>query len=160
MLQCCGACEIHVGEVQKVKIQKWGVFDYCQAAIAEDIRRGLSVEIIKGGKMKSLLELKLAAKVAKDALEAATKLVKDAEALPENNVYPTLEEASWKVEGLLQYQAGEDCEGAGNCGADEYRQLFMVGDKTYVGIYNPMYNRHDKTYYYVDGSEFRVEEVL
>ena len=160
MLQCCGACELHVGKVQKVKIQKWGVFDYCQVAIAEDIRRGLCVEIIEGDKMKSLLELKLAAKGAKDAFEAATKLVEEAKALPENNVYPSLEDAEYKIESILSDQAFDDCEGAGNCGAEEYRQLFMVGDKTYVGIYNPDYNRHDKTYYYIDGSEFRIEEVV
>ena len=101
MLQCCGACELHVGEVQKVMIQKWGVFDYCQEAIADDIRRGLCVEIIEGEKMKSLLELKLAAKVAEDAFKAATALVEKSQALPENNVYPTLEEAEFRVEEVV-----------------------------------------------------------
>ena len=160
MVQCCGACELHVGEVQEVYVQGWGNFNYCQAAIAEDRQRGFNVSILKGDKMKSLLELKLAAKVAKDAYEAATKLVKDAEALPENNVYPSLVEASSKVEDKLGTQAFNDCEGAGECGLEQYRQLFMVGDKTYVGILNVEYNRHDKTYYYIDDSEFRVEEVL
>lgn len=157
---CCGACELHVGAVQKVSIQGWGVFDYCQAAIAEDLYRGLFVEVLKGEKMKSLLELKLAAKVAEDAFEAATKLVEQAQALPENNVYPSLEDAEYKIEDMLADRAHEDCEGAGNCGDLEYRQLFMVGDKMYVGIYEVDYNRHDKTYYYVDGAEFRIEEVV
>lgn len=110
--------------------------------------------------MKSLSELKLVAKVAKDAFETATALVEEAEALPENNVYLTLEEASYKVEDKLEIQAFNDCEGAGECGLEQYRQLFIVGDKTYVGILNVEYNRHDKNYYYVDGSEFRVEEVV
>lgn len=103
----------------------------------------------------------------KDAVEAARKELtqwdfelKQAQALPENNVYPSLEDAEYKIEGILSDMAYEDCEGEGNCGAEEYRQLFMVGDKSYVGIYNPEYNRYDKTYYYVDGSEFRIEGVV
>ena len=110
--------------------------------------------------MKTLEELRADAKVAGDVFEAATKLVEYAEALPENNVYPTLEEAEYAIEDMLYDRAFEDCEGAGRGGLNEYRQLFIVGDKTYVGIYNPEYNRHDRTYYYIDGSEFRIEEVV
>lgn len=156
---CVGACELHVGAVQKVSIQGWGVFDYCQAAIAEDLRRGLFVEVLKGESMDSLEELKSAVKTAKSALEDATLRLEKAQALPWNNVYPSLEAAEYKIEDMLAGRAHEDCEGAGNCGAPEYRQLFMAGDKMYVGIYEVDYNRHDKTYYYVDGSAFRIEEV-
>lgn len=105
--------------------------------------------------------------ILKDAVEAASKELtqrefelKQAQALPENNVYPSLEDAEYKIEDILLDMAFEDCEGAGECGLEQYRQLFMVGDKTYVGILNVEYNRHDKTYYYIDGSEFRIEEVV
>lgn len=47
---CEGACENHVGEVVTVHVTSpkgndWGEFDYCEEAIAEDRRRGFTVEI-------------------------------------------------------------------------------------------------------------------
>ena len=36
---------------------------------------------------------------------------------------------------------------------------FIVDEKRYVAILEVEYNRHDKTYYFVDGSDFRVEEL-
>jgi hypothetical protein len=107
----------------------------------------------------TLEELKLAAKVAEDAFKAATLLVQQAEALAENNAYDSLEEASGKIENILGGRAHGDCEGSYNCGAEEYRQEFIVGGIKYVGILEVEYNRHDKTYYYVDSTDFRIEEM-
>jgi CO dehydrogenase/acetyl-CoA synthase beta subunit len=42
-LQCDGACEHHEGDVRTVLVRGWGNFNYCQAAIDEDRRRGLWV---------------------------------------------------------------------------------------------------------------------
>lgn len=41
--QCDGACEEHTGTVSAVFVQGWGEFHYCDAAVAEDRRRGLVV---------------------------------------------------------------------------------------------------------------------
>jgi hypothetical protein len=40
---CQGTCEKHVGEVSEVAVSGWGTFFYCEEAIAEDKRRGLTV---------------------------------------------------------------------------------------------------------------------
>ncbi len=77
-------------------------------------------------------------------------------AAPENNVFASLDEASAELEERLSGQAREDCEGAYNCGADEYSQEFIVDGVSYIATYRPEYNRHDKTYYYVEEAEFSV----
>lgn len=46
MPECDGGCEEHVGEVQRVYVDGWGEFNYCEAAIAEDQRRGLRVFVL------------------------------------------------------------------------------------------------------------------
>jgi hypothetical protein len=79
--------------------------------------------------------------------------------LAENNVFESLDVAEAKLEDMLRERAHEDCEGAYNCGNDEYRQEFMVNNVKYVAIATFEYNRHDKTYYYIDGSDFRVEKL-
>ena len=103
----------------------------------------------------------------KDALTAniaaARKALADAEAAlsafiasPENNVFASLEEAEGVLEDRLLGEAHEACEGSYNCGADSYTQEFIVDGKHYIATLECEYNRHDKTYYYVDGHEFTV----
>ncbi len=41
--KCDGACEEHRGECCVVEVARWGYFSYCEEAIAEDTRRGLTV---------------------------------------------------------------------------------------------------------------------
>ena len=77
---------------------------------------------------------------------------------PENNVFASLEEASSVLEDRLTNQAFKDCEGAHNCGAEEYSQEFIVDGIHYIGTLKLEYNRHDKTYYYIDGSRWSVEK--
>ncbi len=80
-------------------------------------------------------------------------------AAPENNVFATLQDAENKLEGRLEGMAHEDCEGSGSCGSDEYTQEFIVDGVHYMATYRPEYNRHDKTYYYIDGAEFSVVKL-
>lgn len=76
------------------------------------------------------------------------------EALAENNVFESLDKAAHKVEAMLESRAHQDCEGSHNCGADSYTQEFMVDGVKYIGTLTVEYNRHDKTYYYIDSSDF------
>lgn len=41
--RCEGGCEMHSGPVELVHVTNWGWFSYCQAAQAEDKKRGLTV---------------------------------------------------------------------------------------------------------------------
>lgn len=102
------------------------------------------------------LEANVAA--AKAALEAAEGALAAFVMRPENWRFESIDEAG-KLEYALLDRAHEDCEGSHNCGDDEYRQECFVGDRLHVAILTVEYNRHDKTYYYVDGHDFRVEEA-
>ena len=73
---------------------------------------------------------------------------------PEYNTFDTLEDACATLENALGNMAFEACEGAGNFGMDEYTQEFIVDGVHYIAKMTFEYNRHDKTYYYIDGSEF------
>jgi hypothetical protein len=98
--------------------------------------------------------LKAAVILAKNLLQTAKDYLDAFEALAENNVYPNLKDANNKVENKLRYQASEDCEGSYNCGQESYTQDFMVDGIKYTGLLECEYNRHDKTYYYVEGASY------
>jgi len=103
--------------------------------------------------------LKRAVEEARAELVKAEAELQKFERSPENFRYEDLDDAFDDLEWTLSGRASEDCEGSYNVGDDEYRQEFYVGDKKYVAIlYKIEYNRHDKRYYYVDGSKFRIED--
>lgn len=104
--------------------------------------------------MSTREELTAAITAAQANLTAAHGALAAFEALAENNVFESLEKALGKVEAMLEHRAHEDCEGSHNCGQDEYTQAFMVDGVKYIGTLKVEYNRHDKTYYYVDGTDF------
>lgn len=78
------------------------------------------------------------------------------DALPENNTFDDYQDACWIIEAKLSDMASNDCEGSHCYGADEYQQEFIVNGKHYLGKLAVQYNRHDKTYYYVDETDFTV----
>lgn len=92
-----------------------------------------------------------AARIRVDELERAIKRIDTA---PENNVFASLEEAERVLAIRLECEASEDCEGAGNCGADAYVQEFIVDGTHYIGTLEVEYNRHDKTYYYIESTNW------
>lgn len=96
---------------------------------------------------------------AKAALTSAENALAVFDAQPENNVFDTMDNAKWTLEEKLESWAFQDCEGAGNCGSPEYEQEFIVDGQHYKAILRVEYNRHDKTYYYVEESEFEVVKL-
>lgn len=96
---------------------------------------------------------------AQKALDAANAELAAFESRAENWLFDTLYEAGGLEEVLLG-RAAEDCEGSYNVGDEEYRQECLIAGKKYVAVlYDIEYNRHDKRYYYLDGHEFRIDEV-
>jgi hypothetical protein len=93
---------------------------------------------------------------ARLVLDSANKALFDFERSPENNTFLTVANAESVLEDRLRDWAFEDCEGAGNCGLDKYTQEFIVGDMHYIATLTVEYNRHDKTYYYIDETDFTV----
>lgn len=104
---------------------------------------------------KLLVDTINAAKINLAAAEGALEAFDEA---PENNQYDTLEDAG-ELEDILLEKAGKDCEGSYNCGCESYEREFIVQGKHYLAILDVEYNRHDKTYYYVEEYKFRIEEV-
>lgn len=72
-----------------------------------------------------------------------------------NNIYDSVEAAGILEDTLLE-MAQADCEGAYNCGEDSYTQDFLVDRVAYTAILECEYNRHDKTYYYVESHKFKI----
>ncbi|MFM0165692.1 hypothetical protein PQR39_35350 [Paraburkholderia sediminicola] len=107
----------------------------------------------------SKAELSAAVQSTKAAYDAAVQALEAFERDPKNNVFESVEDAEVTLREALRELAGADCEGSHNCGASEYRQGFFVGGVEYVAIANVGYNRHDKTYYYVEEFDLRVEAV-
>ena len=110
--------------------------------------------------MSQLLDTLLAEeKVVKDQLAEIGKRIYRERRNPDNWKFTDKEDAEYKVEDFLQDEAYDDCEGSYRCGNPEYSQHFSVNGVMYKGILECDYNRHDKKYYYLDSSEFRVELV-
>lgn len=107
--------------------------------------------------MSTREELTTAIKAATANLDAAKGALAAFEALAENNVFGTLDDAIDRIQDKLERRAFDDCQGANNCGAPQYSQEFMVGGVKYIGTLTVEYNRHDKTYYYVEESSFTYE---
>jgi len=76
--------------------------------------------------------------------------------------FETEEEASDFFEDFHGDKASEDCEGRHNMGNESYEDYCRIGDKYYIASTEFEYNRHDKTYYYVDeqrNTKFTETEV-
>lgn len=109
--------------------------------------------------MTNKQDLEKAVKDARTNLESAESALAAFEASPENNRFDDLDTALGKIEDALRHEAYEDCQGAYNCGNDTYTREFYVGDTLYRGTAEFEYNRHDKTYYYIEECNFTYEEV-
>lgn len=97
-------------------------------------------------------------KEAKDALYAAEAALRQFDASPERHVYESLDAAKARVGWFLEEQAHEACEGSYNCGLDYYTQEFIVDGVHYIGFLEVEYDRHAKTYYYVDRTTFSYKK--
>ena len=106
-----------------------------------------------------LVQLKVEIVYAQQALAKLQAEEQSILRLAESNVFETLKEADNEMYGILENRASEDCEGSYNCGDDEYTQEFMVGTQKYLATMTFEYNRHDKTYYYIDSSDYSSKEI-
>jgi hypothetical protein len=104
--------------------------------------------------MTTLKELQDNVKSATIALEKATMALEIFKSSPQNNVFESVEKACSELEDRLTNQASDDCEGSHNCGQSEYHQEFIVDGVHYIATLTCEYNRHDKTYYFIDTSKF------
>ena len=75
--------------------------------------------------------------------------------------FETHEDAKDYLYEYLGEKASNACEGSYNRGNDEYTQQYqlIVEDTIYEGKIEVEYNRHDKTYYFVEDIEYSYSEV-
>lgn len=95
-----------------------------------------------------------------EKLNVAQKVLQDFDDQPESHIFDDYEKACASVEGHLIVKAEKACEGSYNYGLPEYSQEFIVNGVRYLGILIVYYGRHDKTYYYIDDSEFTAKEII
>jgi len=107
-------------------------------------------------KEETFQALTLAIKEAEHKLALAEQALEDFNSLAWNNTFETLEDAESVLTEKLWAKASADCEGSYQRGCDEYEQEFIVQGEYYVGTLKVEYNRHDKQFYYVDGTEFTI----
>lgn len=107
----------------------------------------------------TLEQLEANVKARRDELNAAILELESFKTAPEQNVFSSLEEAEGVLEERMRGWAHEDCEGSYNCGSPEYEQEFIVDGKHYKAFIEVEYNRHDKTYYYIDSVQFRIDPL-
>ena len=104
-------------------------------------------------------ELKAKVRDTEKELKRLQKSLESFEDQPEYNRFDSLEEAEGFLEVKYLERAREACEGSYNMGKDHYIQIFYVRDQTYRFRIYIDYNRHDKTYYYVDGWDTEIEKI-
>lgn len=110
-------------------------------------------------KEETIKKLTLEINLIKKSLASAEQALENFKSLPENNVFDSLEDAEDTLEELLSSKAREDCEGSYCCGAEEYEQEFICQGEHYMATLSVEYNRLEKTYYYVDNTEFKVKKL-
>lgn len=100
-----------------------------------------------------------AVKRAEEVLADAKDAVISFECAPENNVFATTKEADGEIEERLTRYANAACKGSYRYGETIYRQDFVVDGVKYLARLEVEYDRHDKTYYYIYGTDFSYAEV-
>lgn len=108
---------------------------------------------------KALIAAEIAAHQKKIA-ELEQSLI-DFDSLIENNQYESHDDAEGSITKRFRGIAREACEGAYNYGDDFYTQRYQIAGNPNVfkATVTFEYNRHDKTYYYIDGMDYSYAEV-
>lgn len=85
----------------------------------------------------------------------------DFDSLIENNQYEDHDAAESAITDRMSGIASEACEGSYNYGDDVYTQRYQIAGNPNVfeATVTFEYNRHDKTYYYIDGTDYSYAEV-
>ena len=83
------------------------------------------------------------------------------DSLIENNQYTDHKNAEYSITERFEGIAHEQCEGAYNCGEELFEQRYQIAGNpnTFEATVKFEYNRHDKTYYYIDGTDYSYVQL-
>ena len=109
--------------------------------------------------MTTLKILQAAVEYTKAAHSKALCELSDFQELPENNVFGDLDTAIAVVKNNMLNKAHDACEGSHCFGESKYTQEFSAAGQKYLGVLEVDYNRHDKTYYFVDSDKFSYTKI-
>ena len=109
--------------------------------------------------MQTKHELQQVVADASAALKAANKALAEFDWMAKNSVFESKEKAEGANEDKCDNRAFEDCKGERNCGMKTYIQDYMFDGVKYRCTATYEYNRHDKTYYYIDERDFKHEAI-
>ena len=101
-------------------------------------------------------QLQTEIKYHQDIISTLENEIEKFDSLLDNNQFYDHKEAEYAIRGRFSEIANEECEGSYNCGDDEYHQQYQIrgNDQIFTATVTFDYNRHDKTYYYVDGTSY------
>lgn len=99
--------------------------------------------------------LKMYVATARQALADAELALSEFEQRAEHFNYATLDDAQ-DLRDILRRRAIDDCEMAGECGMEEYEQQCYIDGVLHKAVLSVEYDRHDKTYYYVDRVSLKI----
>lgn len=85
----------------------------------------------------------------------------DFDSLIENNQYSDHKNAEYSITGRFSYIASEQCEGSHNYGEEMFKQQYQIAgnSNTFEASVQFEYSRHDKTYYYIDETNYSYVQV-
>jgi hypothetical protein len=88
--------------------------------------------------------------------------LEDFDSALENNQYDAHNDAEGHIHERYLGIAGEACEGSYCYGESEYKQRYQIkgNPALFEATVSFEYNRHDKTYYYIDGQDYSFKEVV
>ena len=105
----------------------------------------------------------IAAEIAthQKAIATLEQSLVDFDSLIENNQYDSHRAAEKFIEGRFSNIASNQCEGSYNCGDDQFQQRYQLtgNPNVFEATVKFEYNRHDKTYYYIDGTDYSYVEL-
>ena len=100
-------------------------------------------------------DLKLDVNLARQALAQAEAALVEYEQRAEHFNYATLDDAEG-LRDILRRRAQADCEMAGESGMEQYEQQCYIDGVLHKAVLTVEYNRHDRTYYYVDRVSLKI----
>lgn len=119
-----------------------------------------AIDELRSKPFDKLKSLKNAVTQAQTELESAISELDAFVDGPENNRFADVDTARAELEDRFRSRAYAECEDSYNCGQPQYTQEFTTDDgKSWLFVMDVEYNRHDKTYYYVDGVSISIKEA-
>lgn len=96
------------------------------------------------------------------AIAVLEQSLMDIDSMIENNQYTDQKNAEYSITEHFSGIAHEQCEGSGNCGEPLFKRRYQIAGNpnTFEATVEFEYNRHDKTYYYIDGTEYSYIQIV